>query len=92
MTLKDKYPNYNLVHFIEMYDDVITIEMHTLNAIIFENKTYVDNIIKELNMLESKQEEYMIIEFMNQCGWKNEKEKSVQRIRQELKTITNLNL
>ena len=90
MTLKQKYPDYNLVHFIDMYDDVITIEMHALNAIVFEDRNYVVSILKEINELELKKEEYLIVEYMNQCAWTNEEEKSVTRIKKELTAIKDL--
>lgn len=90
MTLKQKYPDYNLVHFIDMYDDVITIEMHALNAIIFEDRNYVVSILKEINELELKKEEHLIVEYMNQCAWINEEERSVARIKKELTAIKDL--
>lgn len=92
MTLKQKYPNYNLVHFIEMYDDIISIEGHALNAITFEDRTYVISILHEINELELKDETHLIIDFMNQCVWTNEQEKSVARIRKELEAVKDLNV
>lgn len=90
MTLNQKYPKYKLVHFIEMYDNVISIESHALNAIIFEDKEYIISILKEINELELKQEENLILDFMNRCGWTNAKEKSVTRIKEELDSVKDL--
>ncbi len=90
MTLKQKYPDYNLVHFIEMYDDMITIESHVLNAMIFEDRTYVVSILKEIDELELNKEEYLILNFMNLCGWTNKNEKSVTRLKKELVSIKDL--
>ncbi len=90
MTLNQKYSEYYLVHFIEMYDDIITIEIHALNAMVFESKEYVISILTEINELESKNEEKLIFDFMTQCGWTNEKEKSVARIKKELKYVKDL--
>jgi hypothetical protein len=90
MTLKEKYSTYNLVHFIEMYDDFITIESHSLNALIFESKEYVVSILSEINELESKNEEELIINFMRQSGWTNKEELSISRLKKELENIKDL--
>lgn len=90
MTLKQKYSDYNLVHFIEMYDDVISIESHCLNAIIFEGKAYVTSLLKEINELELKMEENLIISYMNLCAWTDNREKSISLIKKELKAVKDL--
>jgi hypothetical protein len=90
MTLKEKYTNYNLVHFIEMYDDVITIEGHALNAVIFEGKEYVISVLEEINDLEERNEEHLILEYMNICFWTDEEEKSITRIKKELEEIKDI--
>lgn len=88
MNLEQKYPDYEIVHFISMYDDVISIEGHALNATIFHDREYITTILKEIDQL--KDEEDLIVEFMNQCAWTNEKEKSVSRIKRELELVLHL--
>lgn len=90
MTLKQKYPDYKLVHFIEMYDDVVGIESHVLNTVIFEDRDYIISILEEIKAIELKKEEYLVEDFMNSCGWINENEKSVERIKKELESIKDL--
>jgi len=90
MTLKEKYPNYELVHFIEMYDDLISIEIHSLNAVVFEDEKYIGSILKEINELELNNEVSLILNFMKLCGWTNENEISVTRIKKELESVKNL--
>ena len=90
MTLKEKYPNYELVHFIEMYDNLISIESHALNVVIFEDQKYIGSILKEINELELNREENLILTFMRLCGWTNEDEISVTRIKKELESVKNL--
>ncbi|BDD07113.1 hypothetical protein [Aureibacter tunicatorum] len=82
--LKQRYPNSNLVHFIEMYDDVISISIHCLNAYIFEDETYVYDLQNDIQTIEDNKEEHLVIEYMNICGWTNDEEKSISRLKQEL--------
>jgi hypothetical protein len=90
MTLKEKYPDFKLVHFIEMYDNLISIESHALNAMIFEDQKYISSILKELNELKQNNELNLILTFMKLCGWTNEDEISVIRIKKELESVKNL--
>lgn len=90
ITLKDKYPNFQLVHFIEMYDDVISIEGHALNAIIFENREYINSILREIKEIKDKEEENLILDFMRLCGWTNEDEINITRLKKELESVKDL--
>lgn len=89
-SLKDKYPNFKLVHFIEMYDTIISIEDYALNALIFEGKAYINSILREINELENRQETHLVINYMRLCAWTNENELSVTRVKKELTSIKNL--
>ena len=91
MTLKGKYPDSKLVHFIEMYDNIITLEGHALNALIFEDKEYINTILKEIQHLKLNGELNLILSFMKLSGWTNENEISVDSITTELESVLKLN-
>ena len=90
MTLKDKYPKFKLIHFIDMYDNVISIEGHALNAKIFEDKEYIDSILNEINDLKKMNEEFLALNYMKLCHWIDENEMNSTRIKKELESVRDL--
>lgn len=85
IALNEKYPNSKILHFIEMYDNVIGLEAHALNAVIFEEPEYVQDLLLEIENMTGKGEEQLILNHMIQCNWTNEKEQSVNQLIIELK-------
>jgi hypothetical protein len=84
LRLDEKYSDSKIIHFIEMYDNVIGLEAHALNAIIFEGEEYIEEILKEIKFIEENGDSDMILNHLKNCYWTKDNERSIQRIKNEL--------
>ena len=83
--LEDRSNTSELVHFIEMYDNLIGLETHCLNAYIFEGKEYILKVLEQIKQIEAEGSSELIEDCLKRNYWSKKEERNIGNIQTKLR-------